>query len=108
MLHVIVLFVYNDVRCIEFTFKILLQKRQQREEKNTVINSDELQLLKDQIDHLLLLRNNLEASVAAKEDVITDLQMQIDFIVSDAEESSKEVEMCHHETDLLKKEVNFD
>lgn len=78
---------------------------QQEEEKSEQSLESLPPIFKEQVDHLTLLRDNLEASLLQKEDLIAELRLQLDEVVADSEECKRHMEASLNETRRNREEV---
>ncbi|CAL4123174.1 unnamed protein product, partial [Meganyctiphanes norvegica] len=62
--------------------------------------------MKDQLDHLTLLRDNLEASVMCKEELIAELQLQFDDIVAESRNYQEDAINYKSKIDQIEKVVS--
>lgn len=71
------------------------------------LTEDEVQNLKEQIEHLTLLRDNLEASVMVKDDLIAELQLQLDEVVVEGQSFHDQMEVYKAKVEQLEEEVTY-
>ncbi|XP_042858234.1 myosin-13-like isoform X2 [Penaeus japonicus] len=81
----------------------LKQLEESAEQKS--LTEDEVQNLKEQIEHLTLLRDNLEASVMVKDDLIAELQLQLDEVVVEGQSFHDQMEVYKAKVEQLEEEV---
>ena len=63
--------------------------------------------MREEIEHLTTLRDNLEMSISRKDDTIADLQIQLDLIVTQAQETEESFESLKQEMSVISEQVCF-
>ena len=74
--------------------------------KETSMSENDISLHKDKLDHLTNLRDNLEVSISKKDDLIAELQLQLDQIISEAREQQDETLQWKNEALQTKEKVS--
>ncbi|XP_045126764.1 hyaluronan mediated motility receptor-like [Portunus trituberculatus] len=62
-------------------------------------------LLKEQLDHLTQLRDNLEATLLQKEDLIAELRLQLDEVVAEGNHTQQQLQVTLSESRSLREEA---
>nr|XP_045618513.1 hyaluronan mediated motility receptor-like [Procambarus clarkii] len=91
----------NDERSgLQLKLKYLEESAEQKS-----LSEDELHGLREHIDHLTLLRDNLETSVLIKDDLIAELQVQLDEMVIEGRGYQQHMEMYKCRMEQLQEEI---
>ncbi|XP_068218157.1 hyaluronan mediated motility receptor-like isoform X1 [Palaemon carinicauda] len=84
--------------------QLKLKELEEFAEKKSM-NEDELQGLKDHLEHLTVLRDNLEATARAKDDLIAELHVQLDEVVVEGRSYHQQMELYRSRMEQLEDEL---
>lgn len=73
--------------------------------ENQSLSENDVQILRETIDHLTQLRDNLEASILIKDDLIAELQVQLDEVVVEGRGYQEKMESYKCKTEQLEEEI---
>ncbi|XP_064088181.1 hyaluronan mediated motility receptor-like isoform X3 [Macrobrachium nipponense] len=84
--------------------QLKLRELEESAEKRS-ISEDELQSLKDHLEHLTVLRDNLEATARAKDDLIAELRVQLDEVVVEGRSYHEQMELYKSRVEQMEEEL---